>query len=86
MKAYLATKAVHFQANDHVGISRAIDKSPELKAMRQEYARLRKLSENVRYDPAFKPAQIDLDDARAFTNKISAVVRSKVERWIKQNP
>jgi hypothetical protein len=83
IQSHLETKGDRFQADDHGARHRALSKCGELREAPKLYRELQSLSEQVRYDAAFRPRPEDLDRARTIQKKVVDIVRPKVDRWIR---
>ena len=83
---YLKTKGARFVAESHTARWAAIRSAPELRQATVAYRALQALSEQVRYNPCFKPTPADFTAAGQYADKIWAVVEPKLLRHIIDNP
>jgi hypothetical protein len=80
MQGYIETKGARFAAENHAERWRAICAAPELRMARAAYKDLQDLSVQVRYDPDFRVAVQDLQNARDWYAKVRAIVEPKLKR------
>jgi hypothetical protein len=83
---YLKTKAPHFFIANHGARSSAIRGAPELNAAASAYRALQALSEQVRYDPVFRPSIANFEAAKRYFEKVRSVVEPKLLRAIVAAP
>lgn len=75
-----ATSRNNQELDTHSARKRFINKHPELRHIKKEYGKLQNLSEQQRYDPAFRITGIIIKDSHNYAKKVRSVIRSKILR------
>lgn len=78
VQAYLLSKGGRFTAENHGERDRAMRAATELRQAPADYRKLKSLSEQVRYDPGFKPRPQDHVNAASLARQIAAIIRPKL--------